>query len=746
MKLLKKLVAVFIITIMLFGFASLYNAQNDEYGLLNIYSDNMLFKQNSQAVLAGHCSPGSSVTAALFDSVGREVANGKAQADRSGGFKLRFNTPSGSFNNYKIVVKCNNEVIDSLNDVTFGELWLAGGQSNMQYPLSQSAKGSEMFSKSVKGSEWIRFLSVPAYPEYKNDSDLCPLNPLDDISGCFWLKADNQSIYGNSAVGYFFADEMLKKLNVPIGVIDSNLGGSSIASWLSREAIDSDIFIKNETVKAGEYFEYNSWDENGHNVYRDMTVNYNKKINPLRSFCISGIIWYQGETDFINDWSEERYTKSLALLQKSYSHLFNYDGTIPLVLTQLAPHSYGRMHQLALWNSSLCEFQNEMPESRAVISNYDISLEYFKSVGSIHPSHKYEIGARFADSAFKMVYSDDKNYSCAYIDNYTVEDNSIIIKLKNTGSGIAFNGNILNGFSICDKSGVFVKADAEIISKDSVKVFCENVKEPVAAAYAFCENNHYANLYSCNNDELNMPVSPFITDYRYLKSSWGGNEWADCEIQEIWHLGEEAKYYKTWESKNADITFDSSSAFSGDNGIHISANKKLIKSFSVNPVLSGKKSGKRYSFGEWNTDWSDYSSISFMVKNNGKNNINLSEIVIDVKGIGRYTPALNSGTSTSAVIPADGCWHKITIDLNRLYLYSNDASAYYSNKKIDNVMNFTLKFRGNNADISIDNFVFYSEEFNSDKSITFSADFKNIKGISTFITALFTNLIGLFIK
>ena len=135
-----------------------------------------------------------------------------------------------------------------------------------------------------------------------------------------------------------------------------------------------------------------------------------------------------------------------------------------------------------------------------------------------------------------------------------------------------------------------------------------------------------------------------------------------------------------------------------------------------------------------------------MIKNNGKKDIILKRAVIDNKGVGRFSPAVGETTSVSTVIPPDGSWHKITLNLNRLYLFSNDASAYYSNKKIDNVINFILEFDGKNPDISIDDFNFDSEEFDNDGKITFSADYKNVKGLFTLLTVMITNLIGLFIK
>ena len=60
-----------------------------------------------------------------------------------------------------------------------------------------------------------------------------------------------------------------------------------------------------------------------------------------------------------------------------------------------------------------------------------------------------------------------------------------------------------------------------------------------------------------------------------------------------------------------------------------------------------------------------------MIKNNGKKDIILKRAVIDNKGIGIFSPAINGTTSVSQTIPADDSWHKITLNLNRLYLFLN---------------------------------------------------------------------------
>ena len=105
--------------------------------LYSYYGDNMLFRQNDDAVFAGTAASGTEIEVTLYNSKNEKVAENKAQAFSDGTFSVSFTAPEGSFQEYRIVLKADGAVFDELSGVVFGELWLAGGQSNMMMPLQQ---------------------------------------------------------------------------------------------------------------------------------------------------------------------------------------------------------------------------------------------------------------------------------------------------------------------------------------------------------------------------------------------------------------------------------------------------------------------------------------------------------------------------------------------------------------------------------------------------------------------------------
>ncbi|MBQ7962028.1 MAG: hypothetical protein IJ289_05455, partial [Clostridia bacterium] len=283
---MKKLLSVILCVTMIFGISSVAFAA-ESLQLYTFYGDGMLFAQNKEAVISGTAA-GGIVTAELYDKNNNLIASGEASVESDGTFAVSFNAPSGSYDEYSVVVKNNGSVAETLENVVFGELWLASGQSNMQYPLLQEKNGAELYKNHEKLGTDIRVLLVPAINEYKGSTALVPCDPQTDIVGASWVTGDDEAVYSMSAVAYYFAKEMTEKLSMPVGILNVPLGGSAISSWISRAAIDSNESVKNILSSFGEYYDAESWNEAERSIFYDMTCNFNLKIAPLSHFRPSG--------------------------------------------------------------------------------------------------------------------------------------------------------------------------------------------------------------------------------------------------------------------------------------------------------------------------------------------------------------------------------------------------------------------------------------------------------------------------
>ncbi len=710
--------------------------------LYNYYGNNMLFKQNDEAIFAGIADSGNKIEIELHDSKGNIIKTSESTANSDNTFKISFIAPKGSFEEYNVILKDNGSEFAKLENVVFGELWVACGQSNMSYPLGQSKSGIESIEKGEKFNKWVRALMIPFYPQNGNDNDLIPADPQTEFHNASWINGEENAIIGASAVAYYFAEELINELQMPVGFLNTSLGGSCLASWLSRDAIEGNNRIKQDFIDSNDYIKYDKWKEDKQNIYSDMTANFNTKIAPLSNFRVSGMIWYQGESDINESWTSERFTRTFKLLQETYTNHFNYtDGLLPVVCTQIAPFLYYSYTALAERNADFAALHNDRPDSIAITSIHDVPLTYTPIVGAIHPESKLEVGERMAFAAMGLVYGKRDVYSVATVESSEIKESSIYIKLKNTGDGLSVKGDILKCFTLCGENGIYLPAEAEIVSNDTVRVYCDMISNPKSAAYAYCATNFEANLYATENGELALPVSPFVTNKSFNKHHWTERFWDDCEGKEIWHsVGQETSgYYPSWSSENSEINFTAEDCYSGNNGMNI---KSTFNEFSVEPVMTYTESdGKTQRIPDNDHDYRDYGTMSFYIRNNSSEDVVLKNISIYRDFGYMYMPSIEGTSQISAVIPADGGWHKITVDLNKLYINGNRFGIALTNDKLERTTGIVFNFEAEGeSDLSIDHIRFTAEEGNEKAS--FDVDYKSAETILEKISAFFTLILG----
>ena len=682
--------------------------------LRSFYTDNMLFKQKEEVVIAGTSTEKKEISAELINSKKEVVAKASEKVDKTGNFEISFTAPEGSYEEYTIIVKEDGKKFATLKNVVFGELWLASGQSNMQYPLGQAKIGRKWMEEKKPLSKNLRVLITPFYQELDGTKEI-PSSPLKDIPDSKWITGENEEIYGMSAVAYFFADKLQKEIDMPVGVLNISLGGTSIASWLSREAIDSDKKVKDDLIARERYIEKDKWLDDNRSLYHDMTVNYNLRIEALRHFRLSGMVWYQGETDLMFGLTDENYSASFSLLQKSYTELFSYkNGLLPIVYTQLVSYNYGDNNYFLNRNIAFTEMQKQEKDSRAVVSVYDIPITYLKETGYIHPESKKEVGERMTSAALGLVYGKSDTYTVATPKKTEIKDSSIYVTFENIGDTLTSNGKALEGFAICGADGIYVKANAEIIDKATVRIWGDSVEEPKSATYAYYLTNGNANLYSSLNGKPLFPVCPFVTDKAIGTHYWVEKPWAECQNETVWHNEDDTytDYYPTWDAENAGIEFNK------EGFIDI---KGSASEFCVKPVLTfenANEKNKVFSFKDVDTDYSTYGTITFSVRNNSAEDLTFDSLKLYKNSFIWYSAAVAETKGNSAVIPADNQWHTVTLDLNRLYFRGNDCGIGYGNEKLKEVKELKFCFtspEGTDGNISLDSIEFTASAISSEK-------------------------------
>ena len=189
--------------------------------LPKIFGDNMVFQRNRQIPVWGWADAGERINI-RFNNQNKSV-----NADKNGIWKISLDAePAGG--PYQLILTGKSSI--SLNNVMVGEVWICSGQSNMEMPIAGWGK-IRNYQQEIAEANYplIRHIKVP---------NAVASTPQDDITGGEWKVCGPETVGDFTAVGYFFARELYKKLNVAIGLINSSWGGTMVETWASRGAFE----------------------------------------------------------------------------------------------------------------------------------------------------------------------------------------------------------------------------------------------------------------------------------------------------------------------------------------------------------------------------------------------------------------------------------------------------------------------------------------------------------------------------
>lgn len=445
---------------------------NAQTHVASFFSDGMILQQKKSINIWGIDSAGTKIH--VVSSWGE---TSQATTSTNGKWKLQLTTPTAG-GPHAITIKGSSIV--TINDVLIGEVWVCSGQSNMQIPLSGGLDGNfiEGGLDAIVNSknDRIRFFTVK-----QNTS----LKPLDNVKGR-WEKAAPSTSGSFSAVGYFFAQQLEKVLDVPIGIVVTAWGSSTAEAWSDDKTLnDLGIIIPNEIAEMPQ---------------KTPTVLYNAMMHPLIGYGIKGVLWYQGEA---NRRNANEYEKIVNTMVTSWRKQWNI-GDFPFYFAQIAPFNYGKNNSAFLREAQLKSSQNL--QNAEMVVTLDVG-----DCTQIHPSKKREVGKRLSYIALAKDYGiSGYDFKSPTLTNYFIEKQEIILTFSNR---IQLNRNVGNSenFEIAGTDMIFYPANAVMKSpyhKDQkVRVFSEKVPNPKAVRYGF-KNCVIPTLFGRNG----LPVSSFRTD------------------------------------------------------------------------------------------------------------------------------------------------------------------------------------------------------------------------------------------
>ena len=284
-----------------------------------IFSDNMVLQSGMPLKFWGWADPGASV----------EIALGKGRfkclADSEGAWSVSVPPQRADANAQKVEVFEDSKLSKTIRNVLVGEVWIAGGQSNMEFKLGADGRAKE--SAAAADFPLVRVF-------VQSDRSVAVEPQRDSPKGASWKVCSPRTAPRFSAVGFYFARTLFEGLNVPVGVVETPYSGSIMACWLARDDLsgikcyedslkkfdsenasyDYGAEMEKYRVKLAEYKERAEAvkAEGGDvaalkkpsapqiargNPMLAPCLQYNAKIAPIAGFAARGVAWYQGESD-----------------------------------------------------------------------------------------------------------------------------------------------------------------------------------------------------------------------------------------------------------------------------------------------------------------------------------------------------------------------------------------------------------------------------------------------------------------
>lgn len=428
-----------------------------------VISSNMVLQQGRTVPIWGKAAPGERITVTF----GRQKQKAKAAADST--WRVELQPMQADATPRALTIKGRSEVIECEN-VVVGEVWIAAGQSNMEY----SMRRHKAFVPPAKGVDSAEIeMQKPANPMLRvYVSARKGQKP--------WAEASGESLPSVSTVGYYFARSLQQSLGVPVGIVTAALGGTLIETWTPREAYAASPLFAGELSRTGRIggVDPGQW--------------YATYVEPLAPLAVRGFIWYQGENNC--GAGDSRYAEKFKVMTDWWRNAFAAPAA-PFYYVLLAPHVYSdRMHrhnngpQTA---ETLPLFREQQKEAGRLVagSEYVCITDLVDDINDIHPSYKWTVGARLARVALAKTYGrKGTEWSGPRFESARADGGKLVVTFSHAADSLRTrDGKRVGWFEVAGSDGVFHPAVADISSDSTVVTYSPYVPSPCFVRYGWHE-------------------------------------------------------------------------------------------------------------------------------------------------------------------------------------------------------------------------------------------------------------------
>jgi sialate O-acetylesterase len=501
------------IVLVSFMLASMTAVQAAELKLSTLFSDHMVLQRDKPVPVWGWANAGEQVTVSFGSQKKAAIA------DAAGKWMAKLDPMPASAEPRELQVSStSNQQPVTVKDVLVGEVWLGSGQSNMAMNVGR-ARDFEAEKAAA---------TLPLIRMFKEGSGVAETLQADAKGQ--WEVCSPETVEGFSATLFFFGREVHRSLGIPVGLINSSVGGTPIESWVAGEAQarvpELKAFLDAESKTAAAFDEtaakadyekaLTRWQAQAAKAKtagkpqprkpRDPLLQrsrrgglgglFNGKIAPLIPYALRGAVWYQGEANS-RPGKGPLYQHQLPLLVSDWRARWGEE--LPFAWVQL-PNIGNKDDDWLLVREAM------LKALRLPHTGMAITVDIGES-GNIHPKNKQEVGRRLSLWALGEVYGQKVAATSGPLPaKPEVRGAEIVIPFTHAEGGLQGKGGELKGFVIAGDDRQW-KAAAARIAGDTVIVSSPDVKKPVAVRYAWAVDP-VCNLFN----GAGLPASPFRSD------------------------------------------------------------------------------------------------------------------------------------------------------------------------------------------------------------------------------------------
>ncbi|MDR2655508.1 MAG: sialate O-acetylesterase [Oscillospiraceae bacterium] len=506
--------------------------------LARIFQDGMVLQRQKPIRLWGETNRKQNVAVSL---------DGKILYEKelpAGSFSI-FLPPREAAENLTLVVSGESETL-IFNNIDIGEVWIAGGQSNMEYPLRFDIEADSIVP--YADDAHLRYYETGKYSfEGEEEEGFKDTRYMDK-----WLEFNPENAVYFSAVGMYFAAKIKASLNVPIGVVGCSWGGTTAYAWLGESYLDANPKFApylDEYKAALEKLDIAKYEKKGEKARRLMASElvqrmianslfgkslfsdvgmrmlpallkvigytltkgpkdpnrpsglYHTMVRKIEGYSGRGVLWYQGESD---EARADIYAELFSAVIRCWRDAWRDE--LPFFFVQLAP--FGKAGMGSGKNFPAVRRRQEWV-SKHVSDCYMISSGDAGLPNDIHPKNKRPIGERLALMALGKLYGEDILCDAPELAHSSVSGGEIVLRFAYAGEGLSVKGEKLNDLKVI-VGGKELKDPSAGTEGDCVKIQNPKISEklPIEILFAWAGYSN-VNLYN----SAGLPAKPFKWEY-----------------------------------------------------------------------------------------------------------------------------------------------------------------------------------------------------------------------------------------